>query len=160
MSRLTLWRHNVKLNPRWWRPSRQYFGFRSSRAATALYVSKKTLLFVLFKVSTFICKREILGCSSPLKRIKTQKTGRNPQIAFCPICHAPLVRIQILRTCVLSKKTTYTHSKIRSKIRRNKKRTYFGKRQCSRISWWIEPKEILDLAGENNKGCSSCKTAN
>ena len=24
---LKLWRHNVKLNPRWRRPSRQYFGF-------------------------------------------------------------------------------------------------------------------------------------
>ena len=28
---------------------------------------RKTLLFALIKVSTFICKREILGCSSPLK---------------------------------------------------------------------------------------------
>ena len=27
---------------------------------------RKTLLFTLIKVSTFICKREILGCSSPL----------------------------------------------------------------------------------------------
>ena len=27
---------------------------------------RKTLLFALIKVSTFICKREILGCSSPL----------------------------------------------------------------------------------------------
>ena len=47
-------------------PSRQYFGYRSSRAATALHVSKKTLLFALINVSTFICKRERLGCSSPL----------------------------------------------------------------------------------------------
>ena len=45
MSRLTLWRHNVKLSPRWWRPSRQYFGFWSSRAATALHVSKKNITF-------------------------------------------------------------------------------------------------------------------
>ena len=28
---------------------------------------RKTLLFVLIKVITFICKREILGCSFPLK---------------------------------------------------------------------------------------------
>ena len=27
---------------------------------------RKTLLFGLIKVSTFLCKREILGCSSPL----------------------------------------------------------------------------------------------
>ena len=44
MSCLTVWRHNVKLNPRWRRPS-QYFGFRSSRAATALRVSKKNITF-------------------------------------------------------------------------------------------------------------------
>ena len=42
---LWVWRHNVKLNPRWRRPSRQYFGFRSSRAATALHVSKKNITF-------------------------------------------------------------------------------------------------------------------
>ena len=36
---------NVKLNPRWRRPSRQYFGFRSSHAATALHVSKKNITF-------------------------------------------------------------------------------------------------------------------
>ena len=42
---LTLWRHNVKLNPRWRRSSRQYFGFRSSRAATALHISKKNITF-------------------------------------------------------------------------------------------------------------------
>ena len=42
---LTLWRHNVKLNPRWRRPSCQYFGFRSSHAATALHVSKKNTTF-------------------------------------------------------------------------------------------------------------------
>ena len=28
---------------------------------------RKTLLFALIKVSTFICKREIIGCSSPLR---------------------------------------------------------------------------------------------
>ena len=42
---LTLWRHNVKPNPRLRRPSRQYFGFRFSRAATALHVSKKNITF-------------------------------------------------------------------------------------------------------------------
>ena len=36
-----------QLNPRWRRPSRQYFSFRSSRAATALYVSKKKHYFFL-----------------------------------------------------------------------------------------------------------------
>ena len=30
---------------------------------------RKTLLFALIKVSTFICKREILGCSSPLMNL-------------------------------------------------------------------------------------------
>ena len=35
----------LELNPRWRRPSRQYFGFRSSRAATALHVSKKNITF-------------------------------------------------------------------------------------------------------------------
>ena len=39
------WRHNVKLNPRWRRPSCQYFGFRSSHAATSLHVSKKNITF-------------------------------------------------------------------------------------------------------------------
>ena len=42
---LTVWRHNVKLHPRWRRPSRQYFVFRSSRAATSLRVSKKNIPF-------------------------------------------------------------------------------------------------------------------
>ena len=37
----------VKLNPRWRRPSRQYFGFQSSRAATASHVSKKNITFCL-----------------------------------------------------------------------------------------------------------------
>ena len=47
---------------------RQYFGFQSSRAATALHVSKKNITFCFnIKVSTFICKREISGFSSPLK---------------------------------------------------------------------------------------------
>ena len=46
--------------------SRQYFGFRSSRAATALHVPKKNFFYALIKVSTFICKREISGFSSPL----------------------------------------------------------------------------------------------
>ena len=59
----------LELNPRWRRPSRQYFGFRSSRAATALHVSKKNITFALIKVSTFICKREISGLSSPLIEI-------------------------------------------------------------------------------------------
>ena len=30
---------------------------------------RKTLLFALIKVITFICKREILGCSSPLRSL-------------------------------------------------------------------------------------------
>ena len=47
-------------------PSLQYFGFRFSRAATALHISRKTLLFALIKVNTFICKWEISGLSSPL----------------------------------------------------------------------------------------------
>ena len=68
-------RKHFKLNPRWRRPSRQYFGFRSSRAATALHVSEKTLLFALIKVSNFICKREISGLSSPLKKFSRDKLG-------------------------------------------------------------------------------------
>ena len=48
-------------------PSRQYFGSRSSRAATALHVSKKNVTFCFIEVSTFICKREISGLSPPLK---------------------------------------------------------------------------------------------
>ena len=59
------------------RPSRQYFGFRSSRAATALHVSKKTLLFPLIKVSTFICKRGISGLSSPLTLQNTERLRLN-----------------------------------------------------------------------------------
>ena len=51
--------------PRWRRPSRQYFVFRSSRATTALHVSKKNITFCFNKVSTFKCKREISGLSSP-----------------------------------------------------------------------------------------------
>ena len=45
---LTLWRCDVttsQLNSRWRRPSRQYFGFWSLRAATALHVSKKNITF-------------------------------------------------------------------------------------------------------------------
>ena len=72
-SRLTVWRHNVKLNPRWRRPSRRYFGFRSSRAAMQhCTYQRKTLVFALIKISPFICKREILGCSSPLNSARWQ----------------------------------------------------------------------------------------
>ena len=44
-SRCRIWRgrHNVKFNPRWRRPSCQYFGFWSSCAATALHISKKNI---------------------------------------------------------------------------------------------------------------------
>ena len=45
MSRLTVCRNNVKLNPRWRRPSRQYFGFRSSHARTAFHVSRRNITF-------------------------------------------------------------------------------------------------------------------
>ena len=44
---------------RWRRPSRQYFGYHFK-------YRRKTLLFALIKVITFICKWEILGCNSPL----------------------------------------------------------------------------------------------
>ena len=74
---LTLWRHNVKLNPRLRRRSRQYFGFRSSRAATALHVSKKNITFPLLKVSTFTYKREILGFSSHFMERCLQWIGRD-----------------------------------------------------------------------------------
>ena len=67
----TLWRHNVKLNPRWRRPSRQYFGFRYLRVQLQhCTYQRKTLIFVLIKVNTFICKREISGFSSPLKLLQ------------------------------------------------------------------------------------------
>ena len=44
-SRCRVWLHNLKLNPRWRRHSRQYFGYQSSRAATALHVSKRNITF-------------------------------------------------------------------------------------------------------------------
>ena len=37
---------------------------------------RKTLLFTLIKVSTFICKREILGCSSPLSYGKSSVNSK------------------------------------------------------------------------------------
>ena len=67
---LWVWRCDVKLNPRWRRPSRQYFGFRSSHAATALHVSKKNITFCFNQGYYFhmYYKRELLGCSSPLMK--------------------------------------------------------------------------------------------
>ena len=36
---------------------------------------RKALLFALIKVSTFICKKEILGCSSPLRFLQFPTTS-------------------------------------------------------------------------------------
>ena len=41
---------------------------------------RKTLLFALIKVSTFICKREILDCSSPLSYLSL--------LHPCMFCHS------------------------------------------------------------------------
>ena len=68
---LTVSRHNVKLNPRWRRPSRQYFVFDLRVQLQHCTYQRKTLLFALIKVSTFICKREISGLSSPLRYVYT-----------------------------------------------------------------------------------------
>ena len=50
--------------------SRQYFWFSIFACSYSIArIKKKTLLFALIKVSTFICKREISGFSSPLNKI-------------------------------------------------------------------------------------------
>ena len=63
--------HNVKLNPRWRRPivvNILVFDLRVQLQHCTY--ERKTLLFALIKVIAFICKREILGCSSPLTSVR------------------------------------------------------------------------------------------
>ena len=54
---------------------------------------RKTLLFTLIKVSTFICKREISGLSSPLSNTyRSNKLGYLTKVTKVPIQEAGLTR--------------------------------------------------------------------
>ena len=67
---------------RWRRRSRKIFWFSIFACSYSIArIKEKTLLFALIKVSTFICKREISGLSSPLSEVnqvlKTTATNKS-----------------------------------------------------------------------------------
>ena len=57
---------------------------------------RKILLFALIKVSTFICKREILGLSSPLT-VLLQGSWANNSVITCDIITRVVLRIQTIQ---------------------------------------------------------------